>query len=600
MRFDGIWGDGNVYASAEDLLKWDQALYTEKLVSQKTLQEAFTPVTLNDGTTYPYGFGWGIENNGKKVRHTGSWVGFRNVISRDLEHKRTLIILSSGNNGIARNIADDVLGGKRPAIPKTHLITNVSLIDGTGSSARKESVRLINDRIWETGDLAPFQNEMVTDGHGNTLAPGFIDTHSHHDWGMDVHPDLIAATNQGITTIIVGQDGGGRLIDSITLGLKKKPIAINLGSYTGHTMLRMQTMGTGGFFRTSRPDELEKMKVILKQEMDKGSLGLATGLEYEHAFFSNRDEVLALAKVAGSAGGRYISHIRSEDLNIEDALDEIVNIGREANLPVQISHMKIAMRSKWGQSSNLMAYLQEARFSGIDITADVYPYDYWMSTLRVLFPKRDYTNPVSAELSVNQFFDPAQSVLVAFAPHPEYAGKTVSEVAALRHEKPSVTLMYLIDAAAKFDAVNTDKNIDTEGIMAKSMAEEDVIRFLQWPHTNICSDGAITGHPRGFGTFTRVLGRYVREKKIMTLENAVYKMTGLSAEHLGIKNRGLVAPGYYADLVLFDPSTVIDQSTIQNPTALSKGIESVWVNGTIVYQDQKATGKYPGVFIKRN
>lgn len=599
MRMDGIWGDGNVYASADDLLKWDQALYTEKLVKQSTLKEAFTPVKLNDGTTYPYGFGWGIERDGKRIRHTGSWVGFRNAIIRDVDTHRTVIILSNGNNGIARNIAMDVLDGKSFKIPQTKLFSNVVVVDGTGAPAQKISVRLADNRIWESGMLMPFENETVIDGKGKTLAPGFIDSHSHHDWGMDVYPDLTAATSQGITTIVVGQDGGGRPIDSIRAGLTKKPIAINLATYTGHTTLRFQTMGTGGLLRTSRKEELEKMKELLKQEMEKGSLGLATGLEYESAFFSSRDEVLELAKIAAAHGGRYISHIRSEDISMEDALDEIVRIGAEAKLPVQIAHMKIALKSKWGSSTNILAYLQDARASGVDITADVYPYDFWMSTLRVLFPKRDYTNPVSAEFAVNQLFDPEKSVLVAFAPHPAYAGKTVGAVAKLRNEKSSATLMYLIDAAAKFDATNTDKSIDTEGIMAKSMSDTDVVNFLAWPHSNICSDGAIDGHPRGHGAFTRVLQKYVREQHVLTLEQAIYKMTGLTAEHLGIKNRGLIAPGYFADLVLFDPATVAEKASIENPKALSEGIEQVWVNGVEVYTQKKATGKYPGVFVTR-
>lgn len=599
MRLDGIWGDGNIYSSAEDLLQWDQALYNEKLVKQKTLMEAFTPVTLNDGSTYPYGFGWRIENAGKKVQHTGSWLGFRNLISRDLEKRYTLIVLSNGDNGLARTVAEEIIGGKKPHLPESQLITNVTLIDGTGTPTRKASVRLSDDKIREVGDLLPFPNEKVVDGGGQTLAPGFIDSHSHHDWYIDQQPDAIAATNQGITTIVVGQDGGGTPIDTLTAMLLKQPVAVNMATYSGHTTLRLRAMGTGGLLRTSRPPELEKMKELLKLEMDKGSLGLATGLEYENAFYSNRLEVVELAKVAAANGGRYISHIRSEDVNLEDALDEIIAIGREAKLPVQISHVKIAMKSKWGKSRDILSYLQEARASGIHITADCYPYDYWMSTLRVLFPKRDYQNPQSAQFAVRELFDPDKSVLVAFAPHPEYAGKSVGEVAALSNEKTPVTLMRLIDEASKYKEKNAKERGNTEGIMAKSMSEEDIVNFLAWPHTNICSDGAVLGHPRGHGAFARVLGKYVREMKIMSLENAVYKMTGLTAEHLGITDRGIIAPGYYADLVLFNPQTVKDNASIENPKALSTGIDVVWVNGKVVYQNQKATGVYPGQFLKR-
>ncbi|MDZ4713832.1 MAG: serine hydrolase [Cytophagales bacterium] len=596
VLFDGIWGDGNIYASAEDLLKWDQALYTEKLVKQKTLKEAFTPVTLNDGTTYPYGFGWGIALDGKAVQHTGSWVGFRTFIHRNIERNQTLILLSNGTNELGRSVAADILNGKKPVLPKTQLIQSVTLVDGTGTPARPASVRLVDDRIWEVGTLTPFKSEIVIDGGNHVLAPGFIDSHSHHDGGMSNQPDMIAATNQGITTIVVGQDGGGKFIDTLVSQLKKKPIAVNLATYTGHAVLRMQAMRNGGLLRTCTPAELEQMKAMLKQEMDKGSFGLATGLEYESAFFSNRHEVIELAKVAAASNGRYISHIRSEDLRMEEAIDEIIQIGSEAKLPVQISHIKVAMKSKWGSSQTILAQLQRARASGINITADCYPYDYWMSTLRVLFPKRDYANHESAQLAVNEFFDPENSYLVAFAPHPEYAGKTVGAVAKMSGEQTAVTLMRLIQEA---EAYKTKTDEWVEGIMGKSMQEEDIINFLRWPHTNICSDGAVDGHPRGHGAFTRVLGKYVREMKVMDLENAIYKMTALPAEHLGLSNRGIIASGFKADLVLFDPATVRDMATIENPTALSKGIQRVWVNGQVVYTPGKSTGAYPGEFLKR-
>ena len=599
-RFDGVWGDGNVYASAEDLLKWDQALYGEKLVKQSTLREAFQPVKLNDGTTFPYGFGWRVEPNGV-ISHTGGWVGFRNIIIRDIPNKRTIIVLSNGTND-AFNVRSKLfswINGERPTVPATQLITHVSVIDGTGLAAFNGSVRLLNDKIWEVGSLSPFESEGIVDGKGLVLSPGFIDTHSHHDWGSKEHPEILAAINQGITTIVVGQDGGGNPIDSIRSQLKKHPLSVNLATYTGHTTLRIAAMGPSGVLRNSRPEELEKMKSMLQSELTKGSLGLASGLEYERAFFSSRHEVLELAKVTASQGGRYISHIRSEDMNMDDAIEEIKDIGRQAKLPVQVSHMKIALKDRWGSAGNLLVKLEEARTEGINITADAYPYDYWMSTLRVLFPKRDYKNPASAEFAVQQLFDPDGSVLVAFAPHPEYAGKTVGEVARLNNEKPSVTLMRLVDEAEKFELNNKDKNIDVETIMGKSMSEKDVANILAWPHTNVCSDGAVYGHPRGFGTFPRVLGRYVREQRVMTLETAINKMTGLSAEHLGITGRGLIASGQAADLVLFDPATIIDQATIENPGALSTGIRMVWVNGKVVYEDGKATSTYPGVFLSR-
>ncbi|UFH52392.1 serine hydrolase [Spirosoma sp. KNUC1025] len=602
IRLDGVIGDGNVYSSAEDLLTWDQALYTEKLIKTNTLREAFTPVKLNGPTDKPgntpaYGFGWMIEEGGKVIQHTGSWVGFRTLITRYVDKKQTLIVLTNGTNAAGR-IAREILDGKPVQLPKTQLITNIRLVDGTGLAARKAAVRLQNDRIWEIGDLTAFPNEPVIDGKGLVLAPGFIDSHSHHEWGLREQPDAIAVVNQGITTIVTGQDGGGVSIDTLQAHLIQQPVAVNVASYTGHAMLRQKIMGANGLYRTAKPDEVERMKTLLRNELKQGSLGISTGLEYESAFFSNRDEVLQLAQVVADSGGRYMSHIRSEDVSLDEAIDEIIQIGYVTKMPVQISHLKIALRDKWGQSNNLINQLEKARAEGVKITADCYPYDYWMSTIRVLFPKRDYTNPASAEFAVNQLFDPSQSVLVRFAANPTYAGKTVGQVAELRHEKPAQALMGLVAEASAYSEKNPEAS-GVEGIMAKSMDDADVKNFLAWPHTNICSDGASDGHPRGYGAFTRVLGRYVRDQKLMPLETAIQKMTSLAAEHLGLKNRGLITPGYYADLVLLNPDTVQDNAKIGDNKALSTGIEAVWVAGKLVYREQKATGQHPGVLIKR-
>lgn len=598
IRLDGVIGDGNVYSSAEDLLKWDQSLYTNKLVKASTLREAFTPVRLNNGTTYPYGFGWAIDRTGTVLDHTGSWVGFNTLIVRNTAKRQTLILLSNSHEATGRQIAEAIMAGEPYRVPTTQLISNASVIDGSGLKARRASVRIRDNRIWEIGDLTPFPNETVTDAKGLTLAPGFIDSHSHHDWGLAKAPDALAVVSQGITTLVVGQDGGGQPVDSLRALLKRQPIAVNLATYTGHAALRTGTMGPRSLYRTAKADELAKMKDLLRAELDKGSLGLSTGLEYESAFFSSRDEVLQLAQVAADAGGRYISHIRSEDIALDDAIDEIIQIGRVTKMPVQISHLKIALRNQWGQSPYLLARLERARAEGVNITADCYPYDYWMSTLRVLFPKRDYTNLASAEFAVNQLFDPAQSVLVQFAANPSYAGKTVGEVARLRQRTNAQTLMDLVAEASAFSE-NAGGSGSVEGIMGKSMDEPDVVNLLSWPHTNIGSDGAMTGHPRGYGAFTRVLGRYVRDQKIMPLETAIYKMTGLTAEHLGFADRGLIAPGYLADLVLFDPATVSDNAAIGNNTALSSGIQLVWVAGQPVYRSGEATGNRPGVFIGR-
>lgn len=590
VRFDGIIGDGNIYASAEDLLKWDQALYTEKLVKASTFQEAITPAKLNNGEATRYGFGWFIAEEGKVVSHTGGWVGFRNILVRYLDNNKTLVVLSNGSDGRGMRLVKNYLEGKPWSLPRTEVISNVNIIDGSGLPAFKADVRIVDNRIQEVGKLPVAPGEPHTDGHGLTLAPGFIDSHSHHDWGLKESPSCLAATNQGITTIVVGQDGGSNPMDSLAAQLKSQPISVNIASFTGHSSLRNKAMD-GDVLRKAKPGEIEAMKALLEEELKKGSLGLSSGLEYEAAFYSNTAEVIELAKVAAKHQGTYLSHIRSEDVYQDEAIAEIIDIGREAKLPVQITHIKIAQRSRWGSSASLLQQLQRARQQGVDISADVYPYTMWSSTPRVLFPKKDFKSFSSAQFATEELFDPAASVMVNFPANREFEGKTVTDIGQMNNEGEAEALLRIIREG--------EKNGESGSIVATSMSEEDIANFLRWEHTSICSDGAMRGHPRGHGAFTRVLGRYVRERGVLSLPAAIHKMTALPAEKLGIRNRGLITPGYFADLVLFDSNTVKDNATIQAPSALSTGIKRVWVNGQVVYELKRATQNFPGTLIKR-
>ena len=595
---DGVTGDGNLYSSVEDLLTWEQSLFSGKLVQQETMQQAFQPVKLNDGSTYPYGFGWFMDTVFHDYYHTGSWAGFRNLISLDTVHKRVLILLSSGNNDAARKLARLWFNGQNISVTPTVLIKNIKLIDGLGTPARDAAVRIAGNKIQAVGQLTAFPGEEVINGGGKVLAPGFIDTHSHVGGSLKAFPDAMAAVNQGVTTIVSGQDGFSDPIDSLIDLMNKNPAAINVATYTGHASIREIVMGKDQLHRPATLEEQEKMKILLEAELKKGSLGLSTGLEYEPAFYSSRDEVIELAKTTAIGGGRYISHVRSEDLQLSDALDEIIEIGRQAKLPVQISHFKIALKDNWGDAPKILAELERARLEGIDITADCYPYEFWSSTIRVLFPNKDFTSLSAATYATEHLFDPEASVMSRFLPNAAFKGKTISAIAALRHETTAQTLIYLVAAAEKYE----NEHPETEGaetIVAKSMSDNDVASFLSWANTNICSDGSNGGHPRGYGTFTRVLGEYVRAKKIMSLETAIHKMTALSAEHVGLKNIGVIAPGYNADLVLLDPDTVKDNAVIGNSKALSDGILEVWVNGVPVYQNKQSLHHYPGVFISR-
>jgi N-acyl-D-amino-acid deacylase len=340
------------------------------------------------------------------------------------------------------------------------------------------------------------------------------------------------------------------------------------------------------------------MRELLEQEMRAGALGLSSGLEYDPGIFSARSEVVDLARVAAAAGGRYISHVRSEDRYFWDAIDEIITIGREAKLPVQVSHMKLAMRSLWGQADRLLRTLDQARAAGVDITADVYPYLYWQSTLTVLFPERDFENRQTAELVLREISTPDDLLLGRFAPEPSYAGKTLAEIARLRGTDPPATLMDLIREALAYEKKTGSD--DVESVIGTSMSEPDLEKLLAWPFTNVCTDGELDGrHPRGFGTYPRVLGRYVRERKVVSLPEAVRKMTSLAAHNVGLRDRGAIRPGAYADLVLFDPAIVIDRATTREPQAVATGIERVWVNGAVVYEAGKVSAQRPGRVLRR-
>jgi len=429
------------------------------------------------------------------------------------------------------------------------------------------------------------------------LAPGFIDTHSHADRDLAAQPEALGAVSQGITTIIAGNDGRSNYpLADFKAGLKAHPAAVNVASYVGHNSLRGAVMGSD-YKRAATAAEIESMETLLLQELESGALGLATGLEYDPGIYSDPAEVLQLARVTAQQGGRYISHMRSEDRHFEAALDEIIEIGRVTGMPVQISHFKLAMKRLWGRAPEFLAKLDAARAEGIDISADIYPYEYWQSNLMVLLPGRDIKDRKEVELALTEIVPPDGLWMTQFDPQPEYVGKTLAEIAALRNTDPVTAFMQLIaESVAMSEA--TGKRVDA--IVATSMVEEDILNLLAWPHTNVCTDGMLVDlHPRARGTTARVLGRYSRELGRLSLEEAVHKMSGLPAAHMGISDRGRIAPGMAADLVLFDPATVIDRATPQQPEALSTGIDIVWVNGKLVYNNGAPTGQRLGTFIVR-
>jgi len=483
----------------------------------------------------------------------------------------------------------------------TSLINNVMIIDGTGTPGYKGAVRLQDGLIHEIGTLKANVGEATVDGKGLTLAPGFIDTHSHHDWGIFDNPSSTAAVSQGITTIIVGQDGGSNSpLKQFFTCLENTPVAVNIGSFSGHGSIRTSVMGED-FHRAATKTEIAAMSKLLKADMDAGAFGLSTGLEYEEGVRSTTDEIVTLASVVADAGGRYISHMRSEDTYFWKALEEIIEIGKRAALPVQVSHIKLAKVSSWGKAEKLITRMNEARKEGVDITADIYPYTYWSSTIRVFFPELDYDNPKRARIAVTEVSTPEGIYMSVWAPEPSLEGKTLAEIAKIRDKEPAQVLMDMISELEDWEQANKNKHLtESNSVIAVSMTEDDIVKLMQWKHTNISSDGADGGgHPRGYGAFPRVLGPYVRTNEVLDLATAVHKMTGQSANHMGITSRGTLTSGKAADMVLFDPETIIDNATIKNPTAKASGIAKVWVNGKLVYVEGSTTGKRPGKIIRR-
>jgi N-acyl-D-amino-acid deacylase len=477
--------------------------------------------------------------------------------------------------------------------PTSTLIVNASIVDGTGAPARAGAVRIDGDRIVEVGELEPKRGESVVDAGGQTLAPGFIDVHSHHEEGLFEMRDAAPVVSQGITTIVAGQDGSMTYpVRELFERMEKTPVAINVATFVGHGNLRIDAMGKDDYRRHATPEEVEKMRQGVADGMDAGALGLASGLEYDPGIYSASEEVIDLAKEAARHGGRYISHVRSEDRDFWAAIDEIVRIGREAKIPVEVTHMKLAMKDWWGQSERLLGVLDKARADGVDVTGDIYPYEFWHSDLTVLFPKRDFKDLKEARF-VLEHVTPADGIILTdYSPEPALVGKSLAEISKEKGTDPAAELLDLIARSQGED--------DRQSIMGRGMVEKDIDALIVWPFAAICSDGSLDSlHPRGRGAFTKVLRSYVREKKLLSLEEAIRKMTGLSAHNVGIADRGEIRPGAFADLVLFDPATVADRSTFEDPKALSVGIGKVWVNGVPVWQDGKASGEFPGRAIRR-
>ncbi|MEW6131132.1 MAG: D-aminoacylase [Acidobacteriota bacterium] len=466
------------------------------------------------------------------------------------------------------------------------LIVGGTVIDGSGAPARRVDVRIVGDTIKAIGNLKPLPNERVVDARGMVVAPGFIDIHNHSDRGLDREPTANSQILQGITTLAVGADGGSPA--SISEYLKRREaqkIGVNVLTFIGHATARAQVLGED-FKRQATKEEIAKMASVIEQGMKDGAFGISTGLEYDVGFPSSTEEVVTLSKVAAHFGGIYMSHIRDEADLMLTALGEAIQIGKEAKIPVQISHIKMGTVAVWDKAAEAVKMVEAARKKGQDVTADCYPYDAWSSTITVLVPSRRHDDVKEVTKGLADVGGGANVLVTSCSAHRDYEGKTLDEIArANRTTAVEVYMQIVKDGGA--------------GVVCRSMKESDIETFYKQKWVMVSSDGGIgMRHPRGAGTFPRVLGRFVREKKWLTLEEAIRKMTSAVAMRLGINDRGLLRKGMKADIVIFDPEKVIDQSTMMQPFAEPIGIAQVFVNGVVVVEASKVTGAVPGTALR--
>ena len=473
------------------------------------------------------------------------------------------------------------------------LIVGGTVVEGTGVPRRKADVRIVGDTIREIGDLTPQAGERVIEAKGLIVAPGFIDTHSHADGGILEMPDAETQIRQGITTVVAGQDGGHpfplrKKLDEIA----QKPVAPNIAFFAGHGTLRREVMGQN-YKRPAATGEILRMCALMEQEMEAGALGLSSGLEYDPGHYSTTAELIALAKVAAQHGGLYISHVRDESNQALKSFRELIEIAEKAKLPAQISHIKLGTTPVWGKAREVLKMMADARKQGLDITADVYPYLYWQSTITVLIPSREWDNRAVWQKGLAEVGGAKNVLLTTYEPDPTWQGKTLAQLAEQTGKDPVSLIQEIVQ---KTHRVSPERR---ESVVVTAMTEDDLRAFIADSHIMFCSDGGLRGtHPRGAGTYPRILGRYVREAKVLSLEEAIRKMTSLPAARMGFRERGAVQVGKKADIVLFDPETIRDTATTTNPTAPPVGLPTVLVNGVVVLDNGKITGEHPGAVLR--
>jgi N-acyl-D-aspartate/D-glutamate deacylase len=518
------------------------------------------------------------------------------------------------------------------------IIRGGRIVDGAGNPWFSGDVAVSADRIAKIGKIDS-KAKRIIDARGLVVCPGFIDMHSHSDTSLLVDGNAESKIRQGVTTEILGEDRSvapmrgmalrdkpsyGRFqvaldwhdFDGYFAGLLKKGISVNVGSYVAGGQLRLCVMGADN--RPPSAKELEEMKALVDQSMRQGALGLSTGMIYPPNSYASTNELIELARVAAKYGGIYASHIRNEGNTLMESLQEAITIGEKAGLPVQIFHFKVAGENNWGRMPEAVKLIEAARARGIDVHANQYPYIAGMTGLSTMLPqwaqeggttkmvlrlknageRQRIRKDIEAGNNVQQLRD-WDRVLIAEthrANNKQYEGHTLAETARMRGQNPVDAIMDLL--------------LEEDGIVGAIffiMKEEDVRYAMQQPWVSVGSDGTavkpegVLGqgkpHPRWYGTFPRILGKYVRDEKVLKLEDAVRKMTSLGAQQLGIRDRGLLREGKFADIVVFDPDRVADRATFAQPHQYPVGIEYVIVNGGVVIEKGKHTGARPGKIV---
>lgn len=493
------------------------------------------------------------------------------------------------------------------------VITNARIVDGTGNPWFHGSVAVKDGRIAKVGLFDRGVAKQTIDAKGQVVAPGFIDVHAHTENIYD-HPSAENFVRMGVTTLITGNCGGSVTDVAAFLGrIREKPLAVNLSTLIGHNSVRSQIMGLND--RPPSADEQSKMNALVEKAMMEGAVGLSTGLIYLPGTFAKTEEVIELAKSASKYGGTYASHIRDEGAEVVKAINEAIDIGEQAGMPVEISHFKISSKALWGQSSMTIGLVEAARKRGVEVTVDQYAYPASSTSLDARMPtwaiaggrdegkkrladpetKKKIVQDMKAEIKKRAFKDYAFAYVANYRPNPDFNGKNIAEITQLarKSKKLDDQIEQIFEMYEKGGAQ----------MVYQVMSEDDVKNIMRQSFTMIASDSGVrefgsgVPHPRGYGNNARVLGKYVRELKIISLENAIRKMTSLPAQTFGLRDRGLIREGFAADLVIFDESTVADRSTFEKPHQYAVGFSSVIVNGVLVFDGTKMTGEMPGTAI---